>query len=84
MHPPVHVMNRVCTKNYKVPGEDLVIEKGTKIIITLTGIHRDPEYYEHPNDYYPDHFSEENNTQRHPLAYMPFGIGPRYCIGNYP
>lgn len=83
LHPPVHSMNRICTKPYKIPGEDIIIEKDTSVFITLTGIHRDPEYYERPNEFYPDHFSDENIKQRHPFAYMPFGKGPRECIGKF-
>lgn len=83
MHPPVHTLNRVCTKTYKVPGENFTIEKGSKILVTLTGIQQDPEYYERPKEYYPDHFTDENRRKRHPLAHMPFGVGPRECIGEF-
>lgn len=61
----------------------MVLEKGTRILITLTGIQQDPEYFERPKDYYPDHFTDENKRGRHPLAHMPFGVGPRECIGKF-
>lgn len=82
LHPPVHTINRVCTKKYKIPNENVIIDKGTKVLITLTGIHQDPEYYERPKDFYPDHFTDENRRNRHPLAHIPFGVGPRECIGK--
>merc|ERR1712080_271193 len=45
------------------------------------GIHRDPEYYSHPNEFYPEHFSKEEKAKRHPYAFQAFGQGPRACIG---
>nr|XP_023014655.1 cytochrome P450 6a8-like [Leptinotarsa decemlineata] len=82
LHPPAHTINRRCTKDYKVPGEDLIIEKGTNVLVTITGIHRDPEYYPNPLVFDPDRFSEENKKKIPPFAFIPFGAGPRICIGE--
>jgi cytochrome P450 len=45
-------------------------------------IHRDPKYWEKPNEYIPDRFNEENKLNRHRFGWIPFSIGPRQCIGN--
>ncbi|KAF5307418.1 hypothetical protein FQR65_LT06932 [Abscondita terminalis] len=80
-YPAVSVINRTCTKTYKVPDSDLVIEKGTTIQIPVLGIQRDPEIYPDPNKFDPERFSPENKAGRHPFTWLPFGEGPRVCIG---
>lgn len=81
-YPPVHMLNRICTKSYKVPDSDLVIEKGTKVVISTLAIHHDPEYYPDPEKFDPERFTEEEKAKRHPFTYLPFGEGPRICMGN--
>lgn len=72
----------MCTKDWKVPGENLVIEKGMSVIIHITSIHRDIDYWEHPDEFYPEHHDEEHRSKRHPFAYIPFGEGKRKCVGK--
>lgn len=74
-------MNRICTKDYKIPNECLVLKKDTKILISLHAIHHDPEYFPEPDKFDPERFSTENKTKLHACAYMPFGEGPRFCVG---
>ncbi|KAJ8936060.1 hypothetical protein NQ318_004961 [Aromia moschata] len=54
------------TAHYEV-DENLVIEKGVVIFIPIRGIHYDEEYYENPDEFDPDRFSEANKKTRHPL-----------------
>jgi len=75
------ILNRECTADYPIPGSDKVIKKGTPIIIPLFSIHRDPEYFPDPMKYDPERFSEENKNYN-PVAFMPFGEGPRHCIAQ--
>lgn len=63
-----------------MPGTDLVIPKGTPIIISLMGIGRDEKYFPEPERFNPERF-EEANKQYDEVAYFPFGEGPRMCIG---
>lgn len=53
------------------------------IFISIAAIHRDPKNWERPSAFYPEHFSPELERSRPKLAYMPFGAGPRMCIGNH-
>lgn len=74
-------MNRIVTKPYTIPETNIKLNTGTKIIIPVHTIHYDPKYYTDPETFNPDRFSEENIHNMHPNTYMPFGDGPRICIG---
>jgi len=78
----INILRRA-TKNYKVPGQSLVIEKGQKIIIPSYSIHNDPKYYPNPDTFDPERFSTEEKAKRLNGTYIPFGDGPRLCIGRY-
>ncbi|XP_047117380.1 cytochrome P450 6k1-like [Schistocerca piceifrons] len=80
-YPPVPLLNREPNKEYKIPDSDVVLEKGTPLSISVLGLHRDPKYYPDPEHFDPERFSEQQKAQRQPYVYLPFGDGPRNCIG---
>ncbi|XP_055714885.1 probable cytochrome P450 6a23 [Phlebotomus papatasi] len=80
-HPVVDFIARICGQDYPVPGTKHIIEKGTFITIPVYGIHHDPEIYPNPDKFDPERFTEENIKNRHACAWLPFGEGPRNCIG---
>jgi cytochrome P450 len=82
-YPPVSIMSRKCTKDYRIPGSHATVEKGTEIIIPIEALHRDPQYYPEPDRFDPERFNEEVQSRRHHYVYLPFGEGPRICLGNY-
>nr|QTM97428.1 Cytochrome P450 [Sitophilus oryzae] len=79
--PPAAVIRRKCTKTYKVPGTEVVIEKGIRVVIPVWGLHRDPDFYQNPEQFNPENFSAENKAKRPDMTFLPFGEGPRMCIG---
>lgn len=76
-------MNRLCTKNYQMPGSDLKLETGTIVTVPVYALHHDPQYWPEPDRFDPDRFLEENKKNRTAYTYMPFGEGPRICIGEF-
>lgn len=70
------------TKSYVIPGTQTELKTGTKIVIPVHAIHYDPKYYPDPYAFEPDRFSDENIHNIQPNTYMPFGDGPRFCIGT--
>nr|WCC58093.1 cytochrome P450 [Pharsalia antennata] len=80
-YPPVPVLNRVSNKSYKVPDSTVILNKKTPVQIPVIGLHYDPEYYPNPETFDPERFTEENKAKRPPFTYLPFGDGPRICIG---
>ncbi|KAJ8944241.1 hypothetical protein NQ314_009518 [Rhamnusium bicolor] len=81
-YPPVPLITRQCVKDYKVPDEDVIIEKGNIVMIPVSGIHYDEDYYKNPEVFDPERFNEENIAQRPKYTHLPFGEGPRICIGK--
>ncbi|XP_061395488.1 cytochrome P450 6d1-like [Musca vetustissima] len=80
-YPGLPFLNRECTQDFQIPGMDFTIKRGTAIIIPLFGLHRDPEYFPQPMDYIPERF-DRDIINYNPMAYMPFGEGPRHCIAQ--
>ncbi|XP_050530773.1 cytochrome P450 6k1-like isoform X2 [Daktulosphaira vitifoliae] len=80
-HPPVAQLERVCTQDYKIPDSDLLIKKGTTVQIPVVGLHYDPDYYPNPHKFNPYRFIQEEKMQRSQYVFLPFGTGPRNCIG---
>ena len=81
MYPPAPRTNRECKQTCAV-ADDLIIEEGIDISFPIFLLHRNPEYWPNPDKFDPERFNP-NNEQSYPtFAYLPFGEGPRHCIGK--
>ena len=83
MYPPLATLNRRCSKDYTLRDTNIKINKGTRVLISTLGLHMDPDFFPDPEKFDPDRFSDENRAGRHPFVHLPFGDGPRNCIGKF-
>jgi cytochrome P450 family 3 subfamily A len=79
MYPPSVTLNRAASTDYEY--NDIKVRKGQIITVAIYALHHDPEIYPQPEQFQPERFSDENKRKRDHQAYMPFGAGPRNCIG---
>uniref|UniRef100_A0A8C3LK22 unspecific monooxygenase n=1 Tax=Chrysolophus pictus TaxID=9089 RepID=A0A8C3LK22_CHRPC len=72
-------IERTCKKDVEING--VIIPKETIVVIPPYTLHRNPEYWPNPDEFRPERFSKENKDNIDPYTYLPFGAGPRNCIG---
>lgn len=80
-YPPATNLLRIVTKPYKVPDTNIKLPNGLMVLVPIYALHNDPEFYPNPEIYNPDRFTPEETQKRNPFTFMPFGEGPRVCIG---
>ncbi|CAG2108004.1 unnamed protein product, partial [Medioppia subpectinata] len=81
MHSPAQRMPRVCSVEYALGDTGVVIPAGQNIDIPIYALHHCAEFYPQPFKFDPDRFLGENKRKVKPYTYLPFGAGPRNCIG---
>jgi cytochrome P450 len=79
LYPPAHTLSRTAIADDVLLGRP--IPKGSQVVISPWLVHRNPKLWENPERFDPGRFSPENASRRHRFAYLPFGGGPRICIG---
>ena len=80
LYPPAHGFGRVAIEDVEVDG--YVIPKGSDVNIVTYAVHRDSRWWDDPEAFRPERFSPENEANIRKYSYIPFGAGPRVCIGN--
>lgn len=80
LYPPAWMVERQANEDDVILGYR--IEKDVIVGVSPYVLHRDPGYWENPEGFDPDRFLPERSVGRPKHAYMPFGAGPRLCIGN--
>ena len=59
------------------------LHKGDTIFVVISSLHRDPLWFPDPDRYWPDRWADGLARRLPRYAYMPFGAGPRTCVGNH-
>jgi cytochrome P450 len=77
LYPPIHLGNRQVVK--EVPLDHGTIPAGERLFYSIYLTHRDPAVWENPQAFCPERFGRGRKTP--PFSYIPFGAGPRACIG---
>ncbi|XP_023937094.2 cytochrome P450 6a2 isoform X2 [Bicyclus anynana] len=80
LFPSVATLHRDCAKQYTIKELGLTIDPGVKIIIPIQALQTDEKYFDNPDVFMIDRVIKEDAT-RQKYIYMPFGEGPRSCIG---
>jgi cytochrome P450 len=80
LYPPVWRMSRELTEDWEVNG--YLLKAGSNVFMSQWVMHRDPRYFENPEEFNPDRWANDFAKTLPPGVYFPFGGGPRVCIGQ--
>ena len=80
LFPPAYVFGRQAIRDVALGRWQ--IKSGETVAVCAYALHRDPALWESPEAFQPERFEAQNVALRHKYAYLPFGGGPRVCIGN--
>ncbi|MCG3164561.1 MAG: putative cytochrome P450 [Bacteroidia bacterium] len=80
LYPPAWTVGRKSLEADEIDGYK--ISPGQNMMLLTYAVHRHPDYWDEPDKFKPERFSDENVKNIKKFAYFPFGGGPRLCIGN--
>jgi cytochrome P450 len=81
LYPPAYLIGRAAERDVTVGGVDL--RANDTVFVNIYGMHRRADYFAEPERFVPERFSPEREKQLVKGSYLPFGGGPRICIGNH-
>ncbi|MGW5259506.1 cytochrome P450 [Microbispora sp. NPDC004025] len=81
LYPPVWALTRVAQRDDEVGGYH--VPAGADVMISPYTLHRHPAYWTDPERFDPERFDPDRAHGRPRYAYIPFGAGPRFCVGNH-
>lgn len=80
LYPPVYIVGREAVREVEIGGYRL--SRGTIFLMSQWVVHRDPRFFPEPETFRPERWGDALDRQRPRFAYLPFGGGPRICIGQ--
>lgn len=86
-YPPVVFIDRLCAQKFELPSagpgySSVTVMPSDIVWFPVYALHHDSKYFPDPETFDPERFSEEKKANIVPYTYIPFGLGPRKCIGN--
>jgi cytochrome P450 len=81
LYPPAYAVGREAIEETEIGGYR--VPRNTQLFAFQWVTHRDPRYFERPDEFEPERWASESIQNLPKYAYFPFGGGPRQCIGNY-
>ncbi|XP_037946634.1 cytochrome P450 4p1-like [Teleopsis dalmanni] len=81
LYPSVPIILRECLEDTNL-SNNLILPAGTQIELHIFDVHRNPKYWNDPDEFQPERFLPENSENRHSFAFIPFSAGQRNCIGQ--
>ncbi|MFB7122065.1 cytochrome P450 [Kitasatospora sp. NPDC056273] len=81
LYPPVWILPRQAQADDEVGGYH--VPAGADVLICPYTLHRHPRFWDAPEQFDPERFDPDRATDRPRYAYIPFGAGPRFCVGNH-
>uniref|UniRef100_A0A240SY17 Cytochrome n=1 Tax=Lutzomyia longipalpis TaxID=7200 RepID=A0A240SY17_LUTLO len=88
LYPPAVLLSKITTEKCELKlteGEYRTIEPKIEVIVPVYSLHRDPQHYNDPHEFIPERFDPENGGVKHfrdKGVFLPFGDGPRICLGQ--
>jgi cytochrome P450 len=80
LYPPGYAFGRRATEDIRIGS--LTLERGAEVVISPYALHRRPSLFERPGEFLPERFERDREAGLLPYSYLPFGAGPRSCIGG--
>ena len=80
LYPPVWILPRLAQREDEVAG--FGVPAGADVVVCPYTLHRHPAFWPEPERFDPDRFAPAGTANRPRYAYIPFGAGPRFCVGN--
>ncbi|XP_059047420.1 probable cytochrome P450 6a13 [Achroia grisella] len=80
--PSLGFLMRECVRTTPIPELNISVDAGVRVFIPIQALQNDPQYFEEPEKFRPERFSPEELNDANKYIYLPFGIGPRACIGE--
>jgi cytochrome P450 len=81
LYPPGYNLVREVARPVEIAGYR--IGRGSQVQFPVFITHRDPRWFEAPDEFWPERFLPEQHSRHHACSFMPFGVGPRTCVGAH-